>query len=313
MQVDSLAVGLRARHPKHNLLRRLSLLSEDRLCLATKSTLLAIITSLSLSVQRSLARLILSHFVNGVLVASLHGSSRKKNTASQHNLPVSIFLGYPIRRSSLGFHGQEAERRIERTLQKVLFVLGIFTCDPEQTHTIRSASSSEQQTRSTVDRKGPPKPSCRDREAFPPSVPQLSLQGALPRSSSRSEASRTPLRLGFLRSRDAPSRRTSPSERTAFSSFFCASVLSSPRAPPTHPFPPRGEATPIWDVLGGEGKDPSDGMEVRSGSSSGSYPMGTRERTEIHPFLDPSDGMRMSTPNPKGFKMVSIRIAKPTT
>ena len=56
---------------QHNLLGRLSLLVEHRLSLTTKSTLLAIVTTLSLSEQRGLTGLVLRDLVRGVLSAVL--------------------------------------------------------------------------------------------------------------------------------------------------------------------------------------------------------------------------------------------------
>jgi len=56
---------------QHNLLRRLCLLVEHRLCLTTVTGLLAIITTLSLREKRCLSCLVLRHLVLGVLSAIL--------------------------------------------------------------------------------------------------------------------------------------------------------------------------------------------------------------------------------------------------
>merc|ERR1712147_592313 len=69
--VVGLVLALDTLETEHNLLGGLSLLVEDRLGLTTVALLLAVVTTLTLGVQRSLTSLVLGHLVNGVLLAVL--------------------------------------------------------------------------------------------------------------------------------------------------------------------------------------------------------------------------------------------------
>ena len=66
-----LGLALDALQSQHDLLGSLGLLVEDGLGLTTITRLLAVVTSLSLSEQRSLAGLVLGDLVLGVLAAIL--------------------------------------------------------------------------------------------------------------------------------------------------------------------------------------------------------------------------------------------------
>ena len=96
MKVHSLAVGIRARQPKHNLLRGLCLLPEDGLRLPAESALLAIVTPLSLRIQRSLSSLVLRNLVNRVLIASLE--NERRNDAGIRSEFMSLRRGLLPRR-----------------------------------------------------------------------------------------------------------------------------------------------------------------------------------------------------------------------
>ena len=67
-RVQAFATG-QSHQPKDDLLGGLRLLVEDGLSLTTVTGLLAVVTALSLSERRSLAGLVLSDLVQGVLVA----------------------------------------------------------------------------------------------------------------------------------------------------------------------------------------------------------------------------------------------------
>merc|ERR1711918_52751 len=70
-RIVRLVLALDTLQAKHDLLRRLSLLVEHRLGLATIALLFAVVTTLTLCVQGCLASFVLGHLVDGVLLAVL--------------------------------------------------------------------------------------------------------------------------------------------------------------------------------------------------------------------------------------------------